>query len=112
MVRTEKSLTIQDVKERARKTIYQQIKFGIQHVRSHVDTTDPNLIALQALLELREELKDVIDLQLVAFPQEGILSFPNGKELLEQALKEGADVVGGFHTMNLITFMERIHLNI
>ncbi|MDN7145058.1 cytosine deaminase [Liquorilactobacillus mali] len=90
-----KSLTIQDVKERARKTIYRQIKFGIQFVRSHVDTTDPNLIALQALLELREELKDVVDLQLVAFPQEGILSFPNGRELLEQALKEGADVVGG-----------------
>ncbi|KRL04490.1 cytosine deaminase [Liquorilactobacillus oeni] len=90
-----KDLTIQDVKERAKKTILQQLKFGIQYVRSHVDTTDPHLIALQALLELREELKDAVDLQLVAFPQEGILSFPQGKELLEQALKEGADVVGG-----------------
>lgn len=90
-----KDLTIEDVKERAKKTIMKQIKYGIQFIRSHVDTTDPQLIALQALLELKAELKDVIDLQLVAFPQEGILSFPHGKELLEQALKEGADVVGG-----------------
>lgn len=90
-----KSLTAKDVKERAKKTILKQIKNGVQHVRSHVDTTDPHLIALQALLELKEELKDIVDLQLVAFPQEGILSYPNGKELLEQAVKEGADAVGG-----------------
>ncbi|GAJ25743.1 cytosine deaminase [Liquorilactobacillus sucicola DSM 21376 = JCM 15457] len=90
-----KQLSINDVKTRARKTIYQQLKYGIQFVRSHVDTTDPHLIALQALLELKKELENVVELQLVAFPQEGILSFPKGKELLEQALKEGADVVGG-----------------
>lgn len=90
-----KSLTAKDVKERAKKTILKQIKNGVQHVRSHVDTTDPHLIALQALLELKEELKDIVDLQLVAFPQEGILSYPNGKGLLEQAVKEGADAVGG-----------------
>ncbi|KRM05219.1 cytosine deaminase [Liquorilactobacillus ghanensis DSM 18630] len=89
------SLTIADVKQRARQTLLRQAGLGIQFVRSHVDTTDPQLIALQALLELKAELKDVIELQLVAFPQEGILSFPNGKALLEQALKEGADVVGG-----------------
>ena len=74
-----KSLSIKDVKERARKTLRKQIALGIQHVRSHVDVTDPHLIALQALLELKSEMKDVVDLQLVAFPQEGILSFPNGK---------------------------------
>lgn len=90
-----KSLSIKDVKERARKTLRKQIALGIQHVRSHVDVTDPHLIALQALLELKSEMKDVVDLQLVAFPQEGILSFPNVKELMEQAVKEGADVIGG-----------------
>ncbi|SFV39512.1 cytosine deaminase [Ligilactobacillus acidipiscis] len=90
-----KSLTAKDVKERAKKTILKQIKNGVQHVRSHVDTTDPHLIPLQALLELKEELKDIVDLQLVAFPQEGILSYPNAKGLLEQAVKEGADAVGG-----------------
>ncbi len=90
-----KSLTIKDVKDRATKTILKQVKNGVQYVRSHVDTTDPDLIALQALLELKNELKNIVDLQLVAFPQEGILSFPNGKELLKQAVKEGADAVGG-----------------
>ena len=52
-------------------------------------------IALQALLELKHEMQDVVDLQLVAFPQEGILSYPHGKKLMKQAVKEGADVVGG-----------------
>ena len=88
-------LTKEDVKKRARKTIENMVGHGIQHVRSHVDVTDPQLIAAQALLELREELKDQIDLQLVAFPQEGILSYLHGRELMEQAVKEGLDVVGG-----------------
>ena len=47
------------------------------------------------MLEVKEEMKDFVDIQLVAFPQEGILSYPNGPELLEEALKLGADVVGG-----------------
>lgn len=90
-----KRLTIEDVKSRAKETLYKQVQKGIQVVRSHVDTTDEGLVALTALLELKQELTDIVDLQLVAFPQEGIMSFPNGKKLLEQALKEGADVVGG-----------------
>ena len=88
-------LTKEDVKSRAKKTLLNMVGHGIQHVRSHVDVTDPHLIAARALLELREELKDQIDLQLVAFPQEGILSYPHGRELVEQAVKEGLDVVGG-----------------
>lgn len=90
-----KSLTKEDVKKRAKQTIMKMVGHGIQHVRSHVDVTDPHLIAAQALLELKHDLKDQVDLQLVAFPQEGILSFPHGKELMEQAVKEGLDVVGG-----------------
>lgn len=88
-------LTKEDVKSRAKKTLLNMVGHGIQHVRSHVDVTDPHLIAARALLELREELKDQIDLQLVAFPQEGILSYPHGRELMEQSVKEGLDVVGG-----------------
>ena len=88
-------LTKEDDKSRAKKTLLNMVGHGIQHVRSHVDVTDPHLIAARALLELREELKDQIDLQLVAFPQEGILSYPHGRELMEQAVKEGLDVVGG-----------------
>lgn len=89
------SLTIADVKERSKKAISWQIAQGIQHIRTHVDVTDPKLTAMQALLEVKEEMAPFVDLQLVAFPQEGFLSYPNGTELTEEALKMGADVVGG-----------------
>ncbi|WP_353989799.1 cytosine deaminase [Pediococcus argentinicus] len=90
-----KTLTKQDVKQRALETLKKQASHGIQVVRSHVDTTDPNFTALEGLLELKDEVKDFMNLQLVAFPQEGILSFPNGKKLLEDAVKAGVDVIGG-----------------
>ncbi|MFT8907956.1 MAG: cytosine deaminase [Lentilactobacillus diolivorans] len=90
-----KKLTIDDVKSRAKKAIKIQVSNGIQFVRSHVDVTDPNLTALKALIEVRDEIKDQVELQLVAFPQEGILSFPHGKELMTEAAKLGADVIGG-----------------
>ena len=94
-----KSLTKEDVKYRSKTALKWQVAQGIQHVRTHVDVTDPKLIALEALLEVKEEMKDYVDLQLVAFPQEGIQSFPNGAELVEEALKMGADVVGGIPTL-------------
>lgn len=87
-------LTREDIRTRVHKAVRMQAQHGIQHVRTHVDITDPKLTALQALVELREELKDTIDLQVVAFPQEGICSFPNGKALMEESVKLGADVVG------------------
>ncbi|MED4202753.1 cytosine deaminase [Neobacillus mesonae] len=89
------TLTKEDVKTRAKTALKWQMAQGIQHVRTHVDVTDPELTALQAMLEVKEEASPYIDLQLVAFPQEGILSYPNGFELMEEALKMGADVVGG-----------------
>ncbi|MCR6513343.1 cytosine deaminase [Clostridium sp. LY3-2] len=88
------SLTKEDVKTRALKAIEWQVANGIQYIRTHVDITDPSLIALKAMLEVKEEVKDYVTLQIVAFPQEGILSYKNGLELLEEALKLGADVVG------------------
>ncbi|WP_205436633.1 cytosine deaminase [Edwardsiella tarda] len=87
-------LTHEDVKQRAWQTLKWQIANGIQHVRSHVDVSDPTLTALKAMLEVRQEVAPWVDLQLVAFPQEGILSYPNGEALLEEALRLGADVVG------------------
>ena len=87
-------LTKQDVKDRAGRAIRMQAANGVQFVRTHVDVTDPTLVAMEAMLELREELKDEITVQIVAFPQEGILSYPNGKELMENAVKMGADCVG------------------
>jgi cytosine deaminase len=88
-------VTHEDSKVRARKAIDMLVEHGIQHVRSHVDVTDPSLAALKALLEVREETRHLIDLQIVAFPQEGIESYANGRALMEQAVALGADVVGG-----------------
>ncbi|EGU37042.1 cytosine deaminase [Vibrio scophthalmi] len=87
-------LSIEDVKSRAKQTLKWQIANGVQHVRTHVDVSDPTLIALKAMIEVREEMKEWVDIQIVAFPQEGILSYPNGKELLEEAVQLGADVIG------------------
>lgn len=87
-------LTVEDVKDRAGRAVRQQAGFGIQFVRTHVDITDPKLTALRAMVELREELKDLITLQIVAFPQEGICSYPGGRALLERAADLGADAIG------------------
>ena len=88
-------LSHEDVKSRAWKTLKWQIANGVQHVRTHVDVSDPTLTALKAMLEVKKEVAPWVDLQIVAFPQEGILSYPNGETLLDQAMAMGADVVGG-----------------
>jgi len=88
-------LTPEDVRTRVRQVLRWQVANGVQTVRSHVDVCDPQLTALRALVELREEVRGIVDLQLVAFPQQGILGFPDGKALMEQAVDLGADVVGG-----------------
>ncbi|HSR85394.1 MAG TPA: cytosine deaminase [Streptosporangiaceae bacterium] len=88
-------LTREDVQARVRQILRWQLASGVQHVRSHVDVCDPELTALRALVELREDVRGIIDLQLVAFPQQGILAFDGGKELMRAAVDLGADVVGG-----------------
>ncbi|EOC0418492.1 cytosine deaminase [Cronobacter malonaticus] len=89
------TITHEDTKRRAHATIGMLRDHGIQHVRTHVDVTDPTLAALKAMLEVKDEARGLIDLQIVAFPQEGIESFPQGRALMEQAVEMGADVVGG-----------------
>ncbi|MGO2458448.1 cytosine deaminase [Vibrio casei] len=88
-------LTSEDVQRRVLKAVQLLVENGVQHIRTHVDITDPELVALKAIVALKEKLSAYIDLQIVAFPQEGILSFPNGKQLMEKALEQGADVIGG-----------------
>ena len=89
------TITFEDTKQRALKTLDMLIAHGIQHVRTHVDVTDPDLTAMRAMLEVKEDIKDKVNLQIVAFPQEGIESFKNGRALVEEAVQLGADVVGG-----------------
>lgn len=89
------TITHEDTKARAHAAIGMLRDHGIQHVRTHVDVTDPSLAALKAMLEVKDEARGLIDLQIVAFPQEGIESFDGGRALMERAIEVGADVVGG-----------------
>ncbi len=88
-------VTHEDTKSRAHRAIRMLAAHGIQHVRTHVDVTEPGLGTLHALLEVREEARPWVDLQVVAFPQEGIESFANGRALMTEAVAMGVDVVGG-----------------
>src|ERR1700682_1481512 len=89
-----KTLSVEDVKERARTVLRWQLANGVQHVRSHVDVCDPELRAVRGLVELRAEVGDQMDIQLVAFPQQGIMSFEGGADLMRRAIELGVDVVG------------------
>lgn len=88
-------LSKEDIKKRAYKGILTEMRNGVQYIRTHVDVTDPELTAFQAMREVKEEVKDKVDIQLIAFPQEGMYAYRDGDKLVEQALKMGADVVGG-----------------
>ena len=90
-----KTLTVESVKRLAMKGIKDEVSQGVQHIRTHIDVTDPNFTALKAMLEMKQDLKDIVDIQIVAFPQEGMYMYKGGLELVEEALKMGADVVGG-----------------
>ena len=89
-----KDLTVEDVKRRVRTVLRWQLAHGVQFVRSHVDVCDPELRAVRALVELRAEVAGQIELQLVAFPQQGIHSFDGGEDLMRRAVGLGVDVVG------------------
>lgn len=91
---TKSDLTIEEIKERAKLGIKKEMLNGVQFIRTHADVTDPSLTSLKALLELREELKDIVTIQVVAFPQEGMYAYKGGDLLVEEALKMGADCVG------------------
>ncbi|MGH2405365.1 MAG: cytosine deaminase [bacterium] len=90
-----KSLTHDDVVRRAGQAIKWMLACGVTHIRTHVDVCDPTLTALKALLEVRQRWRDIVTIQIVAFPQQGIYSFPDGEALMTRAVEIGADVVGG-----------------
>ncbi len=68
---------------------------GLLAIRSHVDICDPRLLAVEALLDVKRRVAPYLDLQLVAFPQDGVLRDPQGMDKLKRALAMGVDVVGG-----------------
>ncbi|MEG2999730.1 MAG: amidohydrolase family protein [Comamonas sp.] len=68
---------------------------GLLAIRSHVDTSDPSLLPVEAMLDVKQRVAPYIDLQLVAFPQDGVLRTKDGLDNLKRALDLGVDVVGG-----------------
>lgn len=103
--------TKNDIKARAKKVIEMSVESGVIGIRTNVDV-DPlvGLKGVEALLELRQELADTVDIQVVAFNQEGFGRFPQTKELLEESLKMGADCVGGHTSMDADAKKEHIDL--
>ncbi|WP_324617817.1 amidohydrolase family protein [Cohnella cholangitidis] len=89
------SATREDYKSRAVRTIKWQAAQGIQYVRVHADVSGPKLTSLEAMLELRDEMKGWVDIQVVAFPQMGLMGSTRSLELMEEAAKLGADGIGG-----------------
>lgn len=85
-----------DMKERSFAVIREAVRSGVTHMRCHAEV-DPilGLSAFEAALELKEQVRHALDLQIVVFPQEGISKSPGTAELMEEAMRLGGDVVGG-----------------
>lgn len=88
-------LSVEDVHERATRYCERALSMGIQAIRSHVDVCDPDLRGVRALVQVREEQRERLDIQLVAFPQDGLYHDAEVVHQLEQALDLGVDVIGG-----------------
>ena len=88
-------LTVEAMVERALRYCDLAVTRGLLSIRSHVDVSDPTLRTAEAMIEVRETVAPYIDLQLVAFPQDGYLRAPGAVELMDRALDMGLDVVGG-----------------
>ena len=88
-------LTADAVIERAVAYCDWAVARGLLAIRSHVDTSDPSMLAVQALLEVKRRVAPYLELQLVAFPQDGVLRSAGGLDNLQRALDLGVDLVGG-----------------
>ena len=88
-------LTVEALVDRALRYCDLAVAQGLLAIRSHVDVSDPRLVTVEAMLAVRERVKPYLDLQLVAFPQDGYLRAPGVVEALDRALDMGVDVVGG-----------------
>ncbi|RVK39590.1 amidohydrolase family protein [Sinorhizobium meliloti] len=88
-------LTKEALVERALRYCDLAVTQGLLYIRSHVDTSDPRLVTAEALLEVKEKVAPYIELQLVAFPQDGYFRAPGGVASLERALDMGIGIVGG-----------------
>ena len=88
-------LTHEAVADRALRYCDLAVSRGLLAIRTHVDVCDDRLLAVEALLEVKKQVQPYLDLQLVAFPQDGYFRSPNAADNLARALDLGVDVVGG-----------------
>lgn len=85
----------EDVTERARTCLHWLVANGVTRVRTHADTTQESLAGVEALCDLREEMAELVDLQVVAFPQDGLFTHEPHEDRFREAIDLGVDVVGG-----------------
>lgn len=90
-----KTITKEEIKRNALETTKWLMANGVLYIRTHADTTEKSLITVQALLEVKEEMKEYVDIQVVAFPQDGIYSYKDMDKLLEKSIEMGVDAIGG-----------------
>lgn len=93
--KTTQPLVVSEIYDRAKAALRMMAEYGVQFVRTHVDVTETSFKGVEALQLLKEDMKDLIEIQTVAFPQNGICSFRGGKELMTRAMEAGMDCVGG-----------------
>jgi cytosine/creatinine deaminase len=85
----------EDMEKRVRQAVSWAVVHGTLYIRTHIDICDPNLTALKKMLVLKKELADLVTIQTVAFPQDGLLADPKAMDLLIEALDLGVDLIGG-----------------
>lgn len=90
-----KTLTRDELVANAKEAVLWEFANGVQHIRTHADTTAPSLLTVEALLEVKDAMRDFVDIQITAFPQDAVFTSPDGEKLLRRAMDMGVDVVGG-----------------
>ena len=108
-----KHYEISDIVNRASTVIKWGILNGVTMFRTHVDV-DPicGLVPLQGLVEVRKKFKDIVDIEIVAFPQEGVIQSEGTPELIREAMKAGADIVGGMPHNEMIPANSWKHIDV
>jgi len=108
-----RNYTVEDVKNRAIKAIRESVKFGCTKIRANVDVDNiGGLIPLKGVLAAKEETKDICDIQIVAFPQEGIFRNPGTEKLLYEAMEMGASVIGGMPAAEWLEDLSKKHVDL
>lgn len=108
-----RNYTVEDVKARALRAIRECVMFGTTKLRTSVDISnfDPNLVAVQGVLAAKEAAKDICDLQVIAFPQEGIFCNEGTDKLMYEAMEMGCDIAGGMPAAEWLDDLKLKHVD-